>query len=154
MQTKGQRLVWAARADLALARSDPGTVLDITERLIASASNLSDESVIPRLWKLRGETLAALGRTEEAEAVLRAAEVAARVQGLRPLCWQISVAQGLLYRTQGRKEEAAAMLVAALTGALGCALFGIGGLIGLCAGVAAASAPALAFPSPSGRGSG
>jgi DNA-binding CsgD family transcriptional regulator/tetratricopeptide (TPR) repeat protein len=106
MQTIGQRLVWAARADLALARGDPALALDITDRLIASATNLSDEQVIPRLWKLRGETLAAPGRTEEAEAMLRAAEVAARVQGLRPLCWQISVAQGLLYRTQGRKEEA------------------------------------------------
>jgi len=106
MQTIGQRLIWAARADLALARGDPALALDITDRLIASATNLSDKQVIPRLWKLRGETLAALGRTEEAEVVLRAAEVAARVQGLKPLCWQISVAQGVLYRTQGRKEEA------------------------------------------------
>src|SRR5205085_3843861 len=32
MQTIGQRLVWSARADLALARGDPGQALDITER--------------------------------------------------------------------------------------------------------------------------
>jgi DNA-binding CsgD family transcriptional regulator len=105
MQTNGQRLVWVARAELALARGEPGQALSITEQLIASALNLSDEQVIPRLWKLRGEALAALGRTEEAEAVLRAAQEAARVQGLRPLCWRMSVAQGQLYRTQGRKEE-------------------------------------------------
>jgi hypothetical protein len=64
MQTIGQRLVWAARADLALAHSDPGTALDITERLIASASNLSAESVIPRLWKLRGEALSAFSQSQ------------------------------------------------------------------------------------------
>src|SRR5260370_27762087 len=65
MQTIGQRSVWAARADLALARGDPGLVLDITDRLIASAANLSGERVIPRLWKLRGEALAALHREAE-----------------------------------------------------------------------------------------
>jgi DNA-binding CsgD family transcriptional regulator len=106
MQTLGQRLVWAARADLALACGEPDQALSITEQLIASAVNPSDEQVIPRLWKLRGEAQATLGRIEEAEAVLRAAEVAARVQGLPPLRWRISVAQGQLYRTQGRKEEA------------------------------------------------
>ncbi len=106
MQTIGQRLVWAARADLALARGDPGMALDITERLIASASNLSAESVIPRLWKMRGEALAALGRTAEAETILRAAQAAAHVQRLRPLLWRICVALGKLYQAQERLEEA------------------------------------------------
>jgi DNA-binding CsgD family transcriptional regulator len=113
MQTKGQRLVWAARADLALARSDPGTALDITERLIASASNLSDESVIPRLWKLRGEALAALGRMAEAETILRAAQEAAHAQRLRPLLWRICVALGKLYQAQGLLEEAEQTLATA-----------------------------------------
>jgi DNA-binding CsgD family transcriptional regulator len=106
MQTNGERLVWVARAELALARDEPGQARSISEQLIASAVNPFDEQVIPRLWKLRGEALAALGRTEEAEAVLRAAQEAAQVQGLRLLCWRVSVAQGLLYRTQGRKDEA------------------------------------------------
>ena len=106
MQTTGQRLVWAARADLALARSDPGQALDITERLIASATNLSDERVIPRLWKLRGEALARLDRVVEAEAMLRAAQETARAQGLRPSLWRIGVALGRLYQNQGRREEA------------------------------------------------
>ncbi len=106
MQTIGQRLVWAARADLALARSDPGLALDITDRLIASAANLSDERVIPRLWKLRGEALVALHRTAEAETMLRAAQAAAQAQGLRPWLWRICVALGKLYQTQARQEEA------------------------------------------------
>jgi len=113
MQTIGQRLVWAARADLALARSDPGTARDITERLIASASNLSEECVIPRLWKLRGEALSALGRIAEAEAILRAAEVAAQAQRLRPLLWRICVALGKLYQAQGLHEEAEQALATA-----------------------------------------
>jgi DNA-binding CsgD family transcriptional regulator len=106
MQTIGQRLVWAARADLALAGGDSGRALDITDRLIASAANLSGERVIPRLWKLRGEALAALGRIEEAGAVLRAAQETARAQGLRPLLWRICVALGRLYQSQARREDA------------------------------------------------
>ena len=106
MQTIGQRLVWAARADLALARRDPVLALDITDRLIASAANLSNERVIPRLWKLRGEALAALGRTAEAEPLLRAAQEAAHAQGLRPWLWRICVALGRLYQTQAQREEA------------------------------------------------
>ncbi len=106
MQTIGQRLVWAARADLALARHDPGLALDITDRLIASAANLSDEHVIPRLWKLRGEALVALHRTAEAETMLRAAQAAAQAQGLRPWLWRICVALGKLYQTQAHQEEA------------------------------------------------
>jgi DNA-binding CsgD family transcriptional regulator len=106
MQTIGQRLVWAARADLALARGDPGLALDITDRLIASAANLSGERVIPRLWKLRGEALAALQREAEAETMLRAAQEAARSQGLRPLLWRICIVLGKHYQNQGRREEA------------------------------------------------
>ncbi len=106
MQTIGQRLVWAARADVALARGDPGQALDITERLIASAANLSSEYVIPRLWKLRGKAMAALHQTAEAETVLRAAQEASHEQGLRPLLWRVNVNLGKLYRVQRRKVEA------------------------------------------------
>jgi len=51
MQTLGQRLVWTARADLALERSDPHLALHITDQLLASAVGLSSESSIPRLAK-------------------------------------------------------------------------------------------------------
>jgi DNA-binding CsgD family transcriptional regulator len=115
MQTLGQRLVWIARAELKLFDGDPDGALGIIDRLIASASNLSDEHVVPLLWKYRGEALFALGREAESESVLRSAQETARVQGLRPLLWRISVAQGLLYRTQGRKIEAAQAFSAAKT---------------------------------------
>lgn len=106
MQTIGQRLVWAARAELALARRDPDQALEITNRLIASAANLSDGHVIPLLWKLRGEALAELSHIEEAEMVLRAAQEAAQAQGLRPLLWHICLSLGKLYQNQGRQEDA------------------------------------------------
>ncbi len=106
MQTIGQRLVWTARSDLALARGEPGLALSITDRLIASATNLSYEHVIPRLWKQRGEALAALHRETEAETALRAAREASHEQGLRPLLWRIDVSLGKLYQAQRRKPEA------------------------------------------------
>ncbi len=81
-------------------------MLDITDRLIASAANLSGERVIPRLWKLRGEALAALHREAEAETMLRAAQEAARAQGLRPWLWRICIVLGKLYQNQEHREEA------------------------------------------------
>jgi len=114
-QTSGQRLVWAARADLALARSNPGLALDITDRLIATAANLSGERVIPRLWKLRGEALAALSLAAEAETTLQAAQVAAQAQGLRPLLWRIGVSLGKLYQAQKRQGEAEQAFLTART---------------------------------------
>jgi predicted ATPase/DNA-binding CsgD family transcriptional regulator len=106
MQTIGQRLVWAARAELALARGEHRLALDITERLIATAANLTGERVIPHLWKLRGEALAGLHHEAEAEAALRAAQETALAQGLRPLYWRICVALGRLYQAQRHREEA------------------------------------------------
>jgi tetratricopeptide (TPR) repeat protein len=106
MQTIGQRLVWAACAELALARRNPGMALENTDRLIASAANLTEDCVIPRLWKLRGEALAGLGRPEEAATTLRAAQEAARTQGLQSLQWRICVSLGKLYQGQGRHKEA------------------------------------------------
>lgn len=106
MQTLGQRLVWAARADLALARDDPHLALHITDQLLASAFGLSSESSIPRLAKLRGEALTKLKQAAEAETILQDARTAALKHGLRPLLWRIYLAQGKLAHTQRRYEEA------------------------------------------------
>jgi len=112
-QTPGQRRAWSARAELALAKGDPAEALAIVQRLIGSAANLSAGRVVPYLWKLRGEALAALRRASEAESVLRAARDGAVEQGMRPLLWRIHVALGNLYRTQARREEAERVLSAA-----------------------------------------
>jgi len=106
MQTLGQRLVWAARADLALARDDPHLALHITDQLFASAVGLSSESSIPRLAKLRGEALIKLKQAAEAETILQDARTTALKHGLRPLLWRISLTQGKLAHAQRRYEEA------------------------------------------------
>jgi DNA-binding CsgD family transcriptional regulator len=105
-QTLGQRLCACARVELTLARRDPILALQIIEHLLASAANLSEERVIPRLWKLRGEALTILGKTYEAEAALLAAREAAVAQGARPLLWRVHVALGKLYKSQARRGEA------------------------------------------------
>jgi DNA-binding CsgD family transcriptional regulator len=106
MQTLGQRLVWAARADLALVRDDPALALHITDQLLASAVGLSSESSIPRLAKLRGEALIKLKQTAEAETILQDARTTALKHGLRPVLWRISLTQGKLAHSQRRYEEA------------------------------------------------
>src|SRR3989442_11765662 len=106
MQTVGQRLVWAARADLALARADPPLALHITDQLLASAVGLSSQSSIPRLTKLRGEALIKLKRGAEAETILQDARTTALKHGLRPVLWRISLTQGKLAHAQRRYEEA------------------------------------------------
>src|SRR5438876_7446744 len=70
-QTVGQRLVWYARAELALARNDPPLALHITDQLLASAVGLSSESSIPSLSKLRGEAFTKLKQAAEAETTLQ-----------------------------------------------------------------------------------
>lgn len=106
MQLRSQRLCWYARGELALARGDAGMALRIADGLIASTANVTPTTVIPRLWKLRGEALATLGKTREAETVLRAAQAAAFAQGARPLLWPIHAALGELYQARGRRDDA------------------------------------------------
>jgi DNA-binding CsgD family transcriptional regulator len=115
MQTIGQRLVWAARVELALARKEHGLALEITDRLITSAANLSEGRVIPHLWKLRGEALVGIGQIPEAEAALRAAQEAAHAQGLRALLWRICVSLGWFYQNQERQEIAEQVFSSART---------------------------------------
>jgi DNA-binding CsgD family transcriptional regulator/tetratricopeptide (TPR) repeat protein len=105
-QTIGQWLVWYARAEFAQAKGDAGLALEIADQLSASTSNLPRIHRNPRLSKMRGEALAALGRGAEAEAALQAAQAAARVQGLRPLLWRIHLLQGKLFLAQHRQEDA------------------------------------------------
>jgi len=112
-QTLGQRLVWYARAELALATGKAGRALDIADQLIASARNVSTERPIPLLLKLRGEALTALKQPTAAETALRTAQQSATAQGARPMQWRIAVALGKLYRAELRDEEAAHTFAAA-----------------------------------------
>jgi adenylate cyclase len=115
LQTMAQRRAWYARGELALAAGDPALALQIADQLIASAANLSPGHAIPPLSKLRGEALAALGQTEEAEAELQAALETARAQGTRPILWRIHTVLGNLHRAAGQPEEAEREFAAART---------------------------------------
>jgi DNA-binding CsgD family transcriptional regulator/predicted negative regulator of RcsB-dependent stress response len=105
-QTIGQRLVWCARAELALARGKPDHALAITDHLLASAANVSPERNILRVSKLRGEVLAALHQRAEAKIALQSAQEIAHAQGARSMQWRISVALGKLYQALHQHEEA------------------------------------------------
>jgi tetratricopeptide (TPR) repeat protein len=105
-QTLAQRLIWYARAQLALVQGEPDRSLAITEQLLASAAHVAGEQSIPHLAQLRGKALAMLNRPAEAEIALQAAHTGAVTRGLRPLLWRIAIDLGNLYQAQRRDEEA------------------------------------------------
>jgi DNA-binding CsgD family transcriptional regulator/tetratricopeptide (TPR) repeat protein len=107
MQTMGQRWVWLARGELALARGEAAAALERADRLLATALNLTGEEDIPRVAVLRGESLAALAQTEQADQTLRAAAEGADARGMRPLLWRTHLALGNLYQASGRGADAA-----------------------------------------------
>ena len=103
--TLAQRLCWLARATLCLAAGNPPTALAIVDKLIAAAKHTTsseshDVFVEPRLLKLRGDALLALGQTDAAEEMWREALRVAEHQGARPLAWRIHVALGKLSRAE------------------------------------------------------
>ncbi len=105
-QTLGQRLVYCARVELALARGEPARALEIIDQLIASAAHAKpDGSNILRVSLLRGQALAALGEFDQAEAALLAAREIADAQGALPLLWRIDAALGEFYRAQKRGAD-------------------------------------------------
>src|SRR5207248_10626151 len=56
-QTMAQRLMWCAKAELALAQADPAGALDMTDVLIASDPQTTEERNSLRVSPLRGEAL-------------------------------------------------------------------------------------------------
>ncbi len=135
MDTIGQRWIWRAQAEFALAQGDPDQALQIADRLIASAlppyndtlpesaraeraqiSDVQDArrvAVLPCLARVQGEALTALQRWSEAEATLLAAQDAAEAQETPRLLWPIHIALGQLYRTQRRHAKAKRAFAAA-----------------------------------------
>jgi DNA-binding CsgD family transcriptional regulator len=103
-ETLAQRLIWRARAELALARKDYTATLQIVDQLTESAANLTPDRVIARLWYLRAQALLGLGRMDEAETLLNEALLGAQEHGHLALVWRILATLGRLYRSQNRRE--------------------------------------------------
>jgi tetratricopeptide (TPR) repeat protein len=104
--TIGQRHCWLARAQLFLAQDNPAEALRIIDDLIDTAANLSPGVVITSLWKWRGDSLLALGQTQEAEAVLQAAAENARDSRERTMLWPIQQSLCRLYLATDRPQLA------------------------------------------------
>jgi DNA-binding NarL/FixJ family response regulator len=102
------RLLWSAKAHLALARHDSDEVLARTDEVFRGDLNHpgNDISCMPRLARVRAAALSAQNHHAEAENLLRAARAVASARGALPLIWRVDVALGQLYRTARRHAEA------------------------------------------------
>jgi DNA-binding CsgD family transcriptional regulator len=112
-RTQAQQLVWRSRAELALARDDPATALQIIDQLLTSVGAPQPHptqdfaaGVVPGLWLLRGRALAACGKLEDAFALLQGARDAADALQAHPLRWRIQAALAQLYQAQRRYADA------------------------------------------------
>ncbi len=114
-RTFAHRLYGYTRAELALAQGDTTQALDILDKLIASVPNATAQTVIPRLWKSRGEVLMALGRLSEAETVLLAAFKSVAARDMHPLELEYRIPLVQVYRRQRRRDQAEAEFEAART---------------------------------------
>lgn len=126
LETLGQRLAWCANAELALAHHGPLLALQMVEALIVSAGSSEHPigQVVPRLWRIRGEALAALAVSEneahdgliKAEALFQASLKTASAQEAWPLVWRLNASLGNLYHKQDRHREAEQAYVDARSG--------------------------------------
>jgi tetratricopeptide (TPR) repeat protein len=106
-ETLAQRIVWYARAELALATGDGTRALVIADTLEAPPHTSAGPSQV--VWYarwLRGEGLVALHRYTEAEAVLTASHDLLQELGMRPMLWRTLVLLSQAYDGQGRHAEA------------------------------------------------
>jgi DNA-binding CsgD family transcriptional regulator len=124
LTTYVRRRIQAVRAELYLARGEASETVALLDRIIAatpheasvaSQSEAPSGGVVPRLWRLRGEALMALGRWAEAERSLRAALDAAQILGALPQAWRAQVALGKLFRSMRKAQVSADAFDAART---------------------------------------
>jgi DNA-binding CsgD family transcriptional regulator len=106
--TLGERQLWLARAELALAEHKPEMTLKIVDARLVSERATNPDGVlgVPRLSLLRAEALSALGRYGDAERALEGARREGVEQGAHPMRWKVEAALGHVYRLQRRRLEA------------------------------------------------
>jgi DNA-binding CsgD family transcriptional regulator/tetratricopeptide (TPR) repeat protein len=110
LQSAWQRLLACGRIELALARGQPETGLAIAEGISAllEAGGGSSQRLVgpPNLGRLQARGLAALGRSSEAESLLRAKLGRAQAQDCLPQVWRLQLDLARLHRAQGRPAAA------------------------------------------------
>ena len=108
MRTLGQRWIWLAQAELALAQNNPEAAIQIVDQLIETQINLdgSTAGAIPRVALVRASALAALQRWAEAETLLVSARETAQLRSVPRLLWQVELALSRLYQAQGNTDAA------------------------------------------------
>jgi len=104
----GERGVWTARAELALAQGDYKFAQQIAARLVADAAQMEIFGIasMPRVALLYGEALMATRRKKDAAQFLDAALETARARELRGLLWHALIARGKLFQTTARGDAA------------------------------------------------
>jgi tetratricopeptide (TPR) repeat protein len=107
-----RRMTWAW-GELEAARGRHELALQIAERLISSAPGARRDQPIPDLLHLKGRTLIAVNRQDDAEQALEAAKRGALERGNRPLLWQIHRSHGALYQQVKRGVQAESEFAAA-----------------------------------------
>jgi DNA-binding CsgD family transcriptional regulator len=115
VRSLGERWIVFAHAHLAQARNDPALALRLFERVTAPSIDASPDdpqtetprpSLTPRPALGRATALAALGRHDEAEALLLSVREIVQQQGARPLIWRTHLALGNLHAAAGRTADA------------------------------------------------
>lgn len=102
----GERQIWAARAELALAQQDAEHAHRILDLLSRDASNLTPTAVIPRLWILRAQAFAQQAQWETAATLLHAARAEAEKTAQPAWTWRALAVLSKNYRRQERAEDA------------------------------------------------
>jgi len=114
-QTIGQRLCWWAKAELALYQGELELALQIIDRLIETAVNLSPDRAIPLLWQMKGEALSGLRQFEEAAVFLLGGIKEAQAGGDQNILWGIHARLGAAYIGSGLHERAEQQFLIART---------------------------------------
>jgi DNA-binding CsgD family transcriptional regulator len=106
--TLGERHLWLARVELALAEGRAADALSIADARLAAehAADPRNRLGVPRLTLLRVNALAALERFDEAAAGVERARDEATRQNAHPVLWRVEAAAGHLHRAQRQRLEA------------------------------------------------
>jgi DNA-binding CsgD family transcriptional regulator len=106
--TLGERQLWLARAELALASGRPEVALRIADARITAERAADNPNGVPRASLLRAEALIALERFDEALTALDTARAECEAQSARPLLWRVEATRGHVFRRRRERREARA----------------------------------------------